>query len=50
MWCSTRSDQCMGHVVIMEEAKIEVEPCVSNVTLPVMTRPANTLSTWSIEL
>ena len=43
-WCSTRSEECMSHVVIMADAKIEIGPCVSNVTLPVLTRPADTPS------
>ena len=43
-WCSTRSEDCMSHVVIMAEAKFEIGPCVSDVILPVMTRPADTPS------
>ena len=34
----------MSHVVIMADAKIEIGKCVSNVTLPVLTRPADTPS------
>jgi len=34
----------MSHVVIVADAKIEIGPCVTNVTLPVMTRLADTPS------
>ena len=48
--CSTRSEACKSHVVIMSEAKIEIGPCLSDVTLPVMTRPADTPSRCMDEL
>ena len=40
----------MSHVVIMADAKIEIGPCVSNVILPVLTRPADTPSRYLNEL
>ena len=49
VWCSTRSEECMDNVVIMAEAKIEIGPCITNTSLPVMTKPVDTISMlWPI--
>ncbi|KAK2165039.1 hypothetical protein NP493_1368g00012 [Ridgeia piscesae] len=36
--------ECMSPIVIMSEAKIEIGVCVTNVILPLLTRPADTPS------
>ena len=44
-WYATRIDDCMSEVVIMNEAEIELSPCVTDEKQPVMTHSVDTPST-----